>query len=78
MANFMTAVELRDQLDTIIAKNPNAKLVAEVDGQDDHVVIDGLNMELDSDGDAYFTLRSYGTGHKVSITEIEEDKYQND
>lgn len=76
MANFVTAVELRNQLDLIIEKNPEAKLMADVDGQD-HVVIDGFNAELDSDGDAYFTLRSYGEAKKVRITDIEET-YQHD
>lgn len=75
MAKFRTAVELRDQLDLIISRNPDALLMADVDGQD-HVVIDGFIDELDSDGDARFTLRSYGEAKKARITEIEET-YQN-
>lgn len=75
--NFVTAIELRDQLDLIIERNPEAKLMADVDGKD-YVVIDNLNIELDSDGDARFTLRSYRDAQKVSITEVEEDAYQND
>jgi hypothetical protein len=77
MANFITATELRDQLDLIIEKNPEAKLMADVNGKD-YVVIDGFNTELDLDGDAHFTLRSYRDASKVSITKIEEDAYQND
>lgn len=75
MANFITAVELRDQLDIIIAKNPEAKLMADVDGKD-YVVIDKFNVELDLDGDSHFILRSYRDASKVSITEVEQDSYQ--
>lgn len=75
MVNFITAVELRDQLDRIIEKNPEAKLMADVNGKD-YVVIDNLNVELDLDGDAHFTLRSYRDASKVSITEVEKDNYQ--
>lgn len=77
MANFITATELRDQLDLIISRNPEAKLMADVNGKD-YVVIDGFNTELDRDGDSHFTLRSYRDASKVSITKIEQDAYQND
>lgn len=69
---FATAVELRDQLDRIIAQNPNAKIVADVDGKD-HAVLDRISVELDDDGDARFALRSYTTGDKVSIDAVKHN-----
>jgi hypothetical protein len=64
--NFVPAIELRDQLDEIIARNSNAKILIDV-GEDDYAVLDGFSAELDNDGDARFTLRSYAGGEKVTV-----------
>lgn len=70
--NFVTVVELRKQLDEIIALNPNAKLVADVDGQD-FVVAQSFNSfkgVLDADGDAHISFRSYSTGADAKLKEL--------
>jgi hypothetical protein len=71
MANFLLATEIRDRLDEIIALNPEAKLVADSENGD-WLVLDNISTELDHDGDAHFTLRSYATGDTVAVTTYEK------
>lgn len=76
-SNFATAVELRDQLDAIIAKNPEALIMLSNDNGSGYLVIDGFNPDLDSDGDARFSVRDYETGKLHDVVETEESYYQN-
>ena len=75
--NFVTAVALRDMLDKVIAKNPEALVMASTDTGFRYLVLDVLNDDLDSDGDARFELRSYETGKKVAVVETADLYYQN-
>jgi hypothetical protein len=76
-SKFVTATELRDQLDEIIAKNPEALLMLSNDNGSGYLVIDGFNSDLDSDGDARFSVRDYETGKLHDVVETEESYYQN-
>lgn len=74
--HYATAIELRDMLDAIIEKNPEAMLMMSTDNGSGYLVIDDLNTELDSDGDARFTVRDWETGRKVEVIETEDLPYQ--
>lgn len=75
--NFVTAVEMRDMLDKVIEKNPEALVMTLVGNLSEFVVLDALFDDLDADGDARFGLRSFATGKKVEIMEVSELDYQN-
>ena len=76
-SKFVSAVELRDMLDSVIEKNAEALIMMPTDNGSGYLVIDGIDAELDSDGDARFGVRDYETGKKVEVVETEDLYYQN-
>lgn len=76
-SRFVTAIEIREMLDRIIAKNPEALVMASTDNGSGYLVLDNASDELDSDGDARFSVRDYETGKLVSVVETEDLYYQN-
>ena len=76
-SNFVTAVELRDMLDKVVSRNPEALVMISMDNGSGYLVLDRVYDELDSDGDARFDIRDYDTGKKVEVLETEDLYYQN-
>lgn len=67
--NFVTAVQMRDMLDKVIANNPEARMMAYANGSG-FIALDVITDDLDPDGDVRFGLRSYDTGKKVKVMEV--------
>jgi hypothetical protein len=76
-SKFATAADIRDMLDRVIEKNPEALVMMATDNGSGYLVLDELFDDLDSDGDARFGVRDYETGKKVEVVETEDLYYQN-
>lgn len=69
---FATAVELREMLDRVIEKNPVALVMFSMDNGGGHLVLDSISDELNTIGDAHFSLRQYDTGNRVDVLKVED------
>jgi hypothetical protein len=77
-SKFVPAAELLFMLQSVVDQNPDALLMLSNDNGSGYLVIDGFNSDLDSDGDARFSVRDYETGKLHDVVETEESYYQND